>query len=97
MISNYDTALAEGDQTAALRYVLEYAEKAYGENAPETVRLTHRYGESLYQDGDYQKATDVLIKALERSVAAFGESGGEAFEINVNIAYVYSQWPPIHW
>ncbi len=92
MISGYETAMANGDQTAAVKYVLDYTEKAYGENAPETVRLTHRYGELLYQDGDYQKATDILIKALERSVAANGESGGEAFEINMNIAYAYSQW-----
>lgn len=92
MMSNYETAMANGDQTAAVKYVLDYTEKAYGENASETVRLTHRYGELLYQDGNYQKATDVLIKALERSVAAYGESGGEAFEINMNIAYVYSQW-----
>ena len=92
MLSNYKTAMANGDQTVALVYVLDYTEKAYGENAPETVRLTHRYGELLYQDGDYQRATEVLIRALERSVAAYGESGGEAFEINMNIGYAYSQW-----
>ena len=92
MISNYETAMANGDQTAAVKHVLDYTEKAYGENAPETVRLTHRYGSLLYKDGEYQKATDVLIKALERSIAAYGDSGGEAFEINMNIAYAYSQW-----
>jgi len=92
MLSSYEAAMANEDQTAALMYVLDYTEKTYGENAPETVRLTHRYGSLLYQDGNYQKATDVLIKALERSEAANGESGGEAFEINMNIAYAYSQW-----
>ena len=92
MMSNYETAMAQGDQTAALGYVLDYTEKAYGENAPETVKLTHRYGSSLYQDGDYQQAIELLKKALERSTAAYGETGGEAFEINMNLAYAYSQW-----
>jgi tetratricopeptide (TPR) repeat protein len=92
MLSNYDMAMADGDRTAAVKYVLDFTEKAYGESAPETVRLTHRYGYLRYQDGDYPEATDILIKALERSIAAYGESGGEAFEINMNIAYAYSQW-----
>jgi tetratricopeptide (TPR) repeat protein len=92
MLSKYETALANGDQTAAVKYVLDYTEKANGVNAPKTVRLTHRYGSLLYKDGDYQKATEVLIKALERSTAAYGESGGEAFEINMNIAYASSRW-----
>ena len=94
MMSNYDAAMANGDNTAAVKYVLEYAEQVYGENAPETVRLISRYGSLLYHDGDYQKATDVLIKALERSTAAHGESGGEAFKINMNIGYAYAQWKP---
>ena len=92
MLSNYEAAMTDGEQAAAVKYVLDYAEKAYGENAPETVRLTHRYGYLLYQKGDYRKATEVLKKALERSTAAYGESGGEAYEINMNIGYAYSQW-----
>jgi tetratricopeptide (TPR) repeat protein len=92
MMSNYETAMARGNQTVALKYVLDYTEKAYGENAPETVKLTHRYGSSLYGDGDYREATEVLKKALERSTAAYGESGGEAYEINMNIAFAYSEW-----
>jgi tetratricopeptide (TPR) repeat protein len=94
MLSSYETAMADGDETAAVKYVLDYAEKAYGENAPATVTLTHRYGYLLYQDGDFRKATEVLKEALERSTAAFGESGGEAYEINMNIGYAYSQWSP---
>jgi tetratricopeptide (TPR) repeat protein len=94
MVSSYETAIADGDETAAIKYVLDYAEKAYGENAPATVTLTHRYGYLLYQDGDYRKATEVLKKALERSTVAYGKSGGEAYEINMNIAYTYSQWSP---
>jgi tetratricopeptide (TPR) repeat protein len=92
MLSNYETALADGDQTAAVKFVLDYTEMAEGENAPSTVKLTHRYGHLLYQDGNYRQATDVLKKALERSTAAFGASGGEAFEINMNIGYAYSRW-----
>ena len=92
MLSSYDTAMADGEQTAAVKYVLDYAEKAYGENAPATVTLTHRYGYLLYEDGNYREATEVLKKALERSTVAFGKSGGEAYEINMNIGYAYSQW-----
>jgi len=92
MLSNYEAAMAQGDQSTALNYVLEYAEKVYGENAPQTVKLTHRYGSSLYQDGDYREAVEVLKKALERSTASYGESGGEAFEINMNLAFAYGQW-----
>jgi tetratricopeptide (TPR) repeat protein len=94
MLSGYKAAMADGDQAAALEFVLEYAEKTYGENAPETVKLTHRYGYLLYQNREYRKATEVLKKALERSTAAHGESGGEAFEINMNIGYALSQWRP---
>jgi len=94
MVSDYEAAMATGDQAAALKYVLDYTEKAYGENAPETVRLTHRHGSALYHDGNYREATEVLRKALERSIAAYGESGGQAFEINMNIGYAYSQWSP---
>jgi tetratricopeptide (TPR) repeat protein len=92
MTSDYETAMARGDETTAIRYVLEYTEKTYGENAPETVKLTYRYGSILYKEGNYQRATEVLIKALERSTAVYGDSGGKAFEINMNIAYAVSQW-----
>ena len=92
MVSSYDAAIADGDETAAVKHVLDFAEKTHGENALRTVDLTHRYGVLLYQDGEYRKATEVLQTALERSTAAFGESGGEAFEINMNIGYAYSGW-----
>ena len=94
MLSDYKAAMARGDQVAALKRVLDYAEKAYGENAPETARLTHRLGYALYQDGNYQEAAGVLKKALERSTVAHGESGGEAFEINMNIAYASGRLSP---
>ena len=94
VLSNYDAAIAAGDQAAAVKYLLDYTEKTEGENAPATVKLMHRYGHLLYQDGEYRRATDVLKDTLERSTAAFGESGGEAFEINMNIAYSYSEWSP---
>mgnify|MGYP001826005984 CR=1 FL=1 len=92
VLNQYEAAKARGDQTAAAGYVLEYAEDAMGENAPETVKLTHRYGQLLYEDGEYRKATKVLKEALERSAAAFGENGGEAFAINMNIGYTVSKW-----
>jgi len=57
-----------------------------------TVDLTNRHGYVLYQAGEYREATMVLKKALERTTAAFGESGGEAFEINMYIGYTYSMW-----
>ncbi len=60
MISSYDAARVDGDETAAIKHVLDFAEKAYGENAPRTVDLTHRYGVLLYQDGEYREATGVL-------------------------------------
>jgi len=92
MMSSYDSAMADGDETAAVKYVLDFAEITHGENAPKTVDLTHRYGFLLYQSGEYREATEVLKKALERSTAAFGESGGKAYEINMSIGYAYSGW-----
>ena len=94
MLSKYETAMAQGKQADAVEYLLDYTEKAFGENDPTTVKLTHRYGQVLYEHGKYQKATKVLKQALERSDAAFGETGGEAFEISMNIGYAYSRWSP---
>jgi len=94
MMSSYDAAMADGDETAAVKYVLDFTEKTQGENAPATVKLTYRYGHLLYLDGDYREASNVLKKALKRSIVAHGKSGGEAYEINMNLAYSYSQWSP---
>ena len=87
MISSYETAMAKGDPTAALRHVLDYSEQAYGEYDPVTIKLMHRYGYSLYKDGDYREAIEVLNQTLERSTEVHGESGGEAFEINMNLIH----------
>jgi tetratricopeptide (TPR) repeat protein len=92
MVANYEAAMARGEQTAALKSVLDYSEDVYGVNAPQTIRVMHRYGSSLYRDGDYEGAYETLKKALERSTAAYGESGGEAFELNMNLAYAYGEW-----
>lgn len=92
MLSSYHSAMARGDETEAIGHLLDYTGKTYGENSPETVKVMHRYGSLLYQDGEYREATAALKKALERSTAVYGESGGEAFEINMNIGYAYSQW-----
>ena len=90
--------MADEDQTTALKYVLNYAKQAYGEDAPVTIRLMHRYGYSLYKDGKYREAINVLKETLERSTNLYGEPGGEAFEINMNLGYAYSQrrerWEP---
>ena len=51
MVSRFETAKADEDQTTALKKVLEYAKHAYGEDAPDTIKLMHRYGYSLYKDG----------------------------------------------
>ena len=48
MASSYEAAMADGEQTAAIKIFLDYAERAYGENAPATIVLTHRYGNLLY-------------------------------------------------
>lgn len=94
MLSRYEAALAEGDQATAVKHVLDYAEKTFGKNDPATAKLTHRYGQLLYEEGEYREATKVLKTALERSTAAHGRFGGEAFEINMNIGYCYSHWSP---
>jgi len=95
MLANYEAALADGDETTAVRYVLEFSEKALGENDPTTAKLTHRYGFLLFQDGEYRQSTRVLKEALERSTIAHGASGGEAYAINMNIGYSLGRWSPI--
>ena len=64
--SEYESLSAKGEETVAVQLLLAHAEKAYGENAPKTVRLTHAYGYLLLQDGSYRKAVKVLKKALKR-------------------------------
>lgn len=94
VVAAYDAAMAQGDRAGAVRHVLEFSEKTLGENDPKTVKLTHRYGFLLLEDGEYREASKVLRMALKRSTAAFGKSGGDAFEINMNLAYSYSKWSP---
>jgi len=98
MVSRFETAMAAGDGSTALRHVLDYAEQAYGEDAPVTIKLMHRYGYSLYKDGRYRESINILKQTLERSTGVFGETGGEAFEINMNLGNAYSQrqerWAP---
>jgi len=94
MLSKYEAAMAKGKQADAVEYLLDYTEKAYGEDDPATAKLTHRYGHVLYETGKYQKATKVLKEALERATVAFGETSEEAFEISMNIGYAYSRWSP---
>jgi tetratricopeptide (TPR) repeat protein len=94
MLNKYEAAMAKGDQVKAVTYLLDFTEEAVGENDPATVKLMHRLGHVLYENGKYQEATRVLKEALERSDAAFGETGGESFEISMNIGYAYSRWSP---
>jgi hypothetical protein len=77
MLFNYEAALASGDETAAVKHVLDVSEKTNGENDSGTVNLTHKYGFLLYLDGEYREATRVLKKALERSTIAHGASVGD--------------------
>lgn len=93
-ISRFETEMARGNETAALANLLDYTIQEHGENSPQAVKLTRRYGHALYEDFRYREATEVLKTALERSTAAFGPAGGEAFEINMNIGYAYSKWSP---
>ena len=94
MLAQYEAAMADGKKAKAIKYVVDYSEKAYGENSPVAVKLMHRYGNVLYDNGDFRKATGVLRDTLKRSIAAHGKSGGSAFEINMNIGFAYSQWHP---
>jgi hypothetical protein len=92
MLAAYNAAMAAGERTAALKYALDFTEQTRGPNDPATIKLMQQYGHSLYQDGEYRKATDLLVETLERSTAVYGESGGDAFELNMNIGYAYSKW-----
>ncbi len=92
LLADYEAAKASGDEVAAVRHVLDYAEADFGENAPQTIKLMHRYGQLLYEHGRYREATSALKDALERSEATYGEYGGDAFEINMNIGYALSRW-----
>jgi len=98
LVSNFESAMAEGDQATALKHVLEYSTQTNGEKAPVTINLMHRYGYALYKDGKYREAINVLKQTLERTTEVFGETGGEAFEINMNLGNAYSQrrerWAP---
>jgi len=98
MISSFESAMAKGDQATALKHVLEYSTQTNGEKAPATISLMHRYGYALYKDGKYREAINVLKQTLERSTEVYGETGGEAFEINMNLGHAYSQrrerWAP---
>ena len=94
MLAAYNEALAAGNKPKAIKHALDFTEEQRGENDPTTIRLMTQYGHALYQNGDYREATKVLIETLERSTAVHGESGGNAFELNMNIAYAYSRWHP---
>ena len=94
LLARYDAAIAEGDQPGAIKHLLDFTEKTEGETSPITIKLTHRYGQALYEAGEYRKATGILNTALKRSIEAYGEFGGDAYELNMNIGYAYSQWSP---
>ena len=98
MVSSFKSAMAKEDQATALKHVLDYSAQANGENAPVTIKLMHRYGYSLYKAGKYREAINVLKQTLEQSTEIYGETGGEAFEINMNLGKAYSQrrerWAP---
>jgi hypothetical protein len=88
-LNNYDTATAAGRHAEAAKYVLDYMEKTEGENAPQTVALTHRYGNLLREEGDIREAVSVLKAARERGIIAYGEHGIELFQINLDLGDTY--------
>jgi len=90
-MSHYDDLKAEGKDTEAIKYILDISEKALGINEPNTIKLIHHYGRLLHEEGEYKKAVEVLLEAQERSVIAFGSFCGPAFQLNMYIAYAYSQ------
>ena len=92
MISSFESAMAKGDEATALKHVLDYSMQTNGEKAPETIKIMHRYGYALYKEGSYSEAIDVLKRTLGRSTDVYGETGGEAFEINMNLGNAYSQY-----
>jgi tetratricopeptide (TPR) repeat protein len=89
ILEKYAAAAEKRDVVTAVGHLLDYSVLTEGEYAPQTAKLTHRYGVLLLRSGDYRQAVNVLKSALERSNAAFGEYAGEAFEINMNIGYAY--------
>lgn len=91
ILARYAASAENGDTVAAVGYLLDYSELTEGEYAPQTARLTHRYGVLLMRSGDYRRAITILKTALKRSNVAFGEFAEEAFETNMDIGYAYSQ------
>lgn len=90
-MAHYDDLKAEGKDTEAIKYILEISEATLGINDHNTVKLIHHYGKLLHEDYEYKEAIVVLLEAQERSVKAFGPYGGPAFQLNMDIAYAYSQ------
>jgi len=88
-LNNYAAATADGKHAAAAKYILDYMEKAEGENAPQTVALTLSYGNLLRKEGDIREAVSVLKMARERGIIAYGEHGIELFEINLDLGDAY--------
>ncbi len=88
-LNNYHAAKAAGRNAEATKYVLDYMEKARGENDPLTVNLTHTYGNQLREEGDIREAVSVLKMARERGIVAFGEHGIELFVINLDLGEAY--------
>ena len=88
-LNNYDTATAAGRHAEAAKYVLDYMEKTEGENTPQTVALTHRYGNLLREEGDIREAVSALKLARERGIIAYGEHGIELFQINLDLGDAY--------
>ena len=88
-LNNYNTAIAAGRRAEAARYILEYMEDTRGEHDPQTVALTHSYGNLLRQEGDILEALSVLKKARKRAIAAHGKHGIELFQINLDLGDAY--------
>ena len=88
-LTNYEAAKAAGRHAEATKYILDYMESTEGENDPQTVALTHRYGNLLRTEGDIREAVSVLKMARQRGIIAFGEYGIQLFEINLDLGDAY--------
>ena len=90
-LEHYRELKAAGKDIEAIKFMLAVSEESLGINDPNTVKLMHHYGKLLHEEGEYKEAVIVLLEAQERSVIAFGPFGGPAFQLNMDIAYAYSQ------
>lgn len=92
VLKKYEAAKANGEDTKAVKILLDYTEKNQGKNSPLTIKLLNKYGNMLSQDGEHSKATKALKEALSRSDETFGEYAAQAYQLNMDVGYAYGKW-----